>query len=133
MKRGAITLVNLYNAETFNNTVTLNITAQTSPWDGISAANASALTKRTMVQRIISLVGNTLDSTQGSAGKLREMAAAAMKLAPARPWLKKPMFVVPKSVLAQWGRNSYPSSPMRKYFSLESRILPLRVRREFNE
>ena len=64
------------------------------------------------VQRIISSGGNTLLAHKVGAGKTLEMAAAAMKLRELGI-VKKPLFVVPKSLVAQWGvefMNYYPAA-----------------------
>ena len=64
------------------------------------------------VQRIISSGGNTLLAHKVGAGKTLEMAAAAMKLRELG-LVKKPVFVVPKSLVAQWSvefKNYYPAA-----------------------
>ena len=66
------------------------------------------------VQRIISSGGNTLLAHKVGAGKTLEMAAAAMKLRELG-LVKKPVFVVPKSLVAQWGvefKNYYPAAKL---------------------
>lgn len=60
-------------------------------------------------QRIVQSGGNTLLAHCVGAGKTFTMAAAAMKLKELG-LVKKPMFVVPKALSAQWGRE------FRKFF-----------------
>ena len=106
-------LATLYN-EVFNALVTpkydgsnLTVNGQ-NPHFSLRAHQADA------VQRIISSGGNTLLAHKVGAGKTLEMAAAAMKLRELGI-VKKPLFVVPKSLVAQWGvefMNYYPGAKL---------------------
>ena len=106
-------LATLYN-EVFNALVTpkydgsnLTVNGQ-NPHFSLRAHQADA------VQRIISSGGNTLLAHKVGAGKTLEMAAAAMKLRELGI-VKKPLFVVPKSLVAQWGvefMNYYPAAKL---------------------
>ena len=106
-------LTTLYN-EVFNALVTpkydgsnLTVNGQ-NPHFSLRAHQADA------VQRIISSGGNTLLAHKVGAGKTLEMAAAAMKLRELGI-VKKPLFVVPKSLVAQWGvefMNYYPGAKL---------------------
>ena len=106
-------LTTLYN-EVFNALVTpkydgsnLTVNGQ-NPHFSLRAHQADA------VQRIISSGGNTLLAHKVGAGKTLEMAAAAMKLRELGI-VKKPLFVVPKSLVAQWGvefMNYYPAAKL---------------------
>ncbi len=77
--------------------------------NGLNAAFNLRSHQANAVQRIISSGGNTLLAHRVGAGKTLEMAAAAMKLRELGI-VKKPMFVVPKALVAQWGVE------FKKYF-----------------
>ena len=94
-------LATLYN-ETFNSVVTPTYNGDNLTVNGANAMKPLRPHQRNAVQRIISSGGNTLLAHKVGAGKTYEMAAAAMKLKQLG-LVKKPMFAVPKPLVAQWG------------------------------
>ena len=94
-------LVTLYN-ETFNSIVTPKYNGDSLTVNGANALKPLRPHQRNAVQRVISSGGNTLLAHKVGAGKTYEMAAAAMKLKELG-LVKKPLFAVPKSLVAQWG------------------------------
>lgn len=106
------TLSGLYN-EVFNNTVNPQYDGTHLTVDGGNAAKPLRQHQKDVVQRIIMSGGNTLIAHEVGAGKTAEMAAAAMKLRQLGI-VKKPMFIVPKSLVAQWGREFLDFFPTAK-------------------
>ena len=96
-------LVTLYN-ETFNAIVTPKYNGDNLTVNGANAMKPLRPHQRDAVQRVISSGGNTLLAHKVGAGKTYEMAAAAMKLKQLG-LVRKPMFAVPKSLVAQWGQE----------------------------
>ena len=94
-------LATLYN-ETFNSIVTPKYNGENLTVNGANANKPLRPHQRDAVQRVISSGGNTLLAHKVGAGKTYEMAAAAMKLKQLG-LVKKPLFAVPKSLVAQWG------------------------------
>ena len=94
-------LARLYN-ETFNAIVNPKYDGSHLSVNGINADYSLREHQANAVHRIISSGGNTLLAHRVGAGKTLEMAAAAMKMRELGV-IKKPVFVVPKSVVAQWG------------------------------
>lgn len=94
-------LSSLYN-ETFNALATPKYNGANLTVNGLNAEFTLREHQANAVQRIISSGGNTLLAHRVGAGKTLEMAAAAMKLRELGI-VKKPVFVVPKSLVAQWG------------------------------
>lgn len=94
-------LSSLYN-ETFNALVTPKYNGANLTVNGLNAEFTLREHQANAVQRIISSGGNTLLAHRVGAGKTLEMAAAAMKLRELGI-VKKPVFVVPKALVAQWG------------------------------
>lgn len=94
-------LSTLYN-DTFNALVTPKYNGANLTINGLNAEFSLREHQANAVQRIISSGGNTLLAHKVGAGKTLEMAAAAMKLRELGI-VKKPMFVVPKALVAQWG------------------------------
>lgn len=94
-------LASLYN-EVFNSIVTPKYNGENLTVNGANAAKPLREHQKNAVQRIIASGGNTLLAHRVGAGKTYEMAAAAMKLKELG-LVNKPMFVVPKSLVAQWG------------------------------
>ena len=94
-------LARLYN-ETFNAIVNPKYDGSHLSVNGINADYSLRPHQANAVHRIISSGGNTLLAHRVGAGKTLEMAAAAMKMRELGV-IKKPVFVVPKSVVAQWG------------------------------
>ena len=94
-------LTRLYN-EVFNAIVTPRYSGEHLTVDGANASKPLRPHQRDAVQRIISSGGNTLLAHKVGAGKTYEMAAAAMKLRQLG-LVRKPLFAVPKSLVAQWG------------------------------
>ena len=91
----------LYN-ETFNALVPPKYNGDNLQVNGLNPEFQLRAHQANAVQRIISSGGNTLLAHRVGAGKTLEMAAAAMKLRELGI-VKKPAFVVPKNLVAQWG------------------------------
>ena len=91
----------LYN-ETFNALVPPQYNGDNLRVNGLNPEFQLRAHQANAVQRIISSGGNTLLAHKVGAGKTLEMAAAAMKLRELGI-VKKPVFVVPKNLVAQWG------------------------------
>lgn len=91
----------LYN-ETFNALVPPKYNGDNLRVNGLNPEFQLRAHQANAVQRIISSGGNTLLAHKVGAGKTLEMAAAAMKLRELGI-VKKPVFVVPKNLVAQWG------------------------------
>ena len=102
-------LLKLYN-DIFNCLVTPKYDGSNLTVAGSNVEKPLRPHQKDAVQRIISSGGNTLLAHMTGAGKTYTMAAAAMKLKQLGI-VKKPMFVVPKSVLAQWGSEFYDFFP----------------------
>ena len=106
-------LATLYN-EVFNALVTPKYDGSNLTVNGQNPQFSLRQHQADAVQRIISSGGNTLLAHKVGAGKTLEMAAAAMKLRELGI-VKKPLFVVPKSLVAQWGvefMNYYPAAKL---------------------
>ena len=93
----------LYN-ETYNALVTPKYSGASLTVNGLNSAYDLRPHQKDAVARIINSGGNTLLAHRVGAGKTMEMAAAAMKLKQLGV-IKKPMFVVPNNVVAQWGKE----------------------------
>lgn len=93
----------LYN-EQFNCLVNPKYDGSGLTFNGMNAGIQLRPHQKDAVQRIISSGGNTLLAHRVGAGKTFEMAAAAMKLKELG-LVRKPMFAVPKSLVAQWGKE----------------------------
>lgn len=113
-----IDLERLYN-ETFNSIVTPKYNGDNLTVNGANATKPLRPHQRNAVQRIISSGGNTLLAHKVGAGKTYEMAAAAMKLKELG-LIKKPMFTVPKSLVAQWGNEFKDFFPTAKLLVAEA-------------
>ena len=111
-------LATLYN-ETFNSIVTPKYNGDNLTVNGANAMKPLRPHQRDAVQRIISSGGNTLLAHKVGAGKTYEMAAAAMKLKQLG-LVKKPMFAVPKSLVAQWGNEFMDFFPTAKLLVAEA-------------
>ena len=111
-------LTTLYN-ETFNSIVTPKYNGDNLTVNGANAMKPLRPHQRNAVQRIISSGGNTLLAHKVGAGKTYEMAAAAMKLKQLG-LVKKPMFAVPKSLVAQWGNEFMDFFPTAKLLVAEA-------------
>lgn len=106
-------LSKLYN-ETFNALVNPKYSGENLTVNGLNPEFDLREHQSNAVQRIISSGGNTLLAHRVGAGKTLEMASAAMKLRELGI-VKKPMFVVPKSLVAQWGnefKSYFPASKL---------------------
>lgn len=106
-----ILLARLYN-EIFNALVNPKYDGSHLSVNGINADYSLRPHQADAVHRIIASGGNTLLAHRVGAGKTLEMAAAAMKMRELGV-IKKPVFVVPKSVVAQWGvefHNYFPAA-----------------------
>lgn len=110
------TLARLYN-DTFNNYVTPQYDGSNLTVNGSNAEKPLRPHQKNAVQRIINSGGNTLLAHKVGAGKTYEMAAAAMKMRQLGI-VKKPMFVVPKSLVSQWGREFLDFFPAAKILVL---------------
>ena len=93
----------LYN-ETYNALVAPKYSGASLTVNGLNSEYALRDHQKDAVARIINSGGNTLLAHRVGAGKTMEMAAAAMKLKQLGV-IKKPMFVVPNNVVAQWGKE----------------------------
>ena len=93
----------LYN-ETYNALVTPKYSGASLTVNGLNSTYELRPHQKDAVARIINSGGNTLLAHRVGAGKTMEMAAAAMKLKQLGV-IKKPMFVVPNNVVAQWGNE----------------------------
>ena len=111
-------LATLYN-ETFNSVVTPKYNGDNLTVNGANANKPLRPHQRNAVQRVISSGGNTLLAHKVGAGKTYEMAAAAMKLKELG-LVKKPMFAVPKSLVAQWGNEFMDFFPTAKLLVAEA-------------
>lgn len=107
----------LYN-ETYNNLVTPKYDGSTLTVNGLRAGWSLKPHQADAVQRIVSSGGNTLLAHRVGAGKTMEMAAAAMKLKELGI-VQKPMFTVPKSLVAQWGKEFTSYFPAAKLLVAE--------------
>ena len=106
-------LATLYN-EVFNALVTPKYDGSNLTVNGQNPHFSLRQHQADAVQRIISSGGNTLLAHKVGAGKTLEMAAAAMKLRELGI-VKKPLFVVPKALVAQWGvefMNYFPAAKL---------------------
>ena len=119
-------LAKLYN-ETYNALANPKYDGSSLTVNGLNATFSLREHQANAVKRIIASGGNTLLAHRVGAGKTLEMAAAAMKLRELGI-VKKPVFAVPKSLVAQWGVefNSYfPAAKLLvaddKSFSKENR------------
>ena len=104
-------LAKLYN-ETFNALVNPKYDGANLSVNGINPMFNLMEHQANAVHRVIASGGNTLLAHRVGAGKTLEMAAAAMKMRELGI-VKKPVFVVPKSVVAQWGvefSNYFPAA-----------------------
>ena len=111
-------LETLYN-EVFNSVVTPKYNGDNLTVNGANALKPLRPHQRNAVQRVISSGGNTLLAHKVGAGKTYEMAAAAMKLKELG-LVKKPMFAVPKSLVAQWGNEFIDFFPTAKLLVAEA-------------
>ena len=111
-------LATLYN-ETFNSIVTPKYNGDNLTVNGANAMKPLRPHQRNAVQRVISSGGNTLLAHKVGAGKTYEMAAAAMKLKELG-LVKKPLFAVPKSLVAQWGTEFIDFFPTAKLLVAEA-------------
>ena len=111
-------LATLYN-EVFNSVVTPKYNGKNLTVNGMNAEKSLRPHQKDAVQRVISSGGNTLLAHKVGAGKTYEMAAAAMKLKELG-LVKKPMFAVPKSLVAQWGKEFLDIFPTAKLLVAEA-------------
>lgn len=105
-------LAKLYN-ETYNALATPKYDGKDLTVNGLNAMYSLREHQATAVKRIIASGGNTLLAHRVGAGKTLEMAAAAMKLRELGI-VKKPIFAVPKSLVAQWGVEFHSYFPAAK-------------------
>lgn len=119
-------LAKLYN-ETYNALANPKYDGSSLTVNGLNATFSLREHQANAVKRIISSGGNTLLAHRVGAGKTLEMAAAAMKLRELGI-VKKPVFAVPKSLVAQWGvefSSYFPAAKLLvaddKSFSKENR------------
>lgn len=107
----------LYN-EVFNNMVTPHYDGSHLTVNGMNSVKPMRPHQLDAVQRIINSGGNTLLAHRVGAGKTYEMAAAAMKLRQLGI-VKKPLFIVPKNLVAQWSNEFLSYFPTAKIQALE--------------
>lgn len=119
-------LAKLYN-ETYNALANPKYDGSSLTVNGLNASFSLREHQANAVKRIIASGGNTLLAHRVGAGKTLEMAAAAMKLRELGI-VKKPVFAVPKSLVAQWGvefSSYFPAAKLLvaddKSFSKENR------------
>lgn len=105
-------LSKLYN-ETFNAIVPPLYDGKNITVNGLNADFSLREHQANVVQRIIMSGGNTLIAHKVGAGKTLEMAAAAMKMRETGI-VKKPLFIVPKSLVSQWGTEFQSYFPAAK-------------------
>ena len=105
-------LSRLYN-DVFNSIVTPKYNGNNLPVNGTNPEKPLRPHQRDAVERIIMSGGNTLLAHKVGAGKTYEMAAAAMKLRELGI-AKKPMIIVPKALVAQWGKEFLSFFPAAK-------------------
>ena len=110
-------LSGLYN-EVFNNMVTPHYDGSHLTVNGMNSVKPMRPHQLDAVQRIINSGGNTLLAHRVGAGKTYEMAAAAMKLRQLGI-VKKPLFIVPKNLVAQWSNEFLSYFPTAKIQALE--------------
>lgn len=111
-------LATLYN-EVFNSIVTPKYNGENLTVNGLVSWATLRPHQKDAVQRVISSGGNTLLAHKVGAGKTLEMAASAMKLRELG-LIKKPMFAVPKSLVAQWGKEFHDFFPTAKLLVAEA-------------
>lgn len=109
----------LYN-DLFNNTVTPKYDGSHLTVNGSNPNIKMLPHQKNAVQRIINSGGNTLLAHRVGAGKTYEMAAAAMKLRQLGI-VKKPLFAVPKHLVAQWGNEFLSYFPAAKILVLDQK------------
>lgn len=119
-------LSKLYN-ETYNALANPKYDGSSLTVNGLNATFSLREHQANAVKRIIASGGNTLLAHRVGAGKTLEMASAAMKLRELGI-VKKPVFAVPKSLVAQWGvefSSYFPAAKLLvaddKSFSKENR------------
>ena len=122
-------LSRLYN-DVFNNTVTPKYDGSKLTVNGSNAEKGMYPHQKDVVQRIINSGGNTLIAHKVGAGKTYEMSAAAMKLRQLGI-VKKPVFVVPKSLVSQWGREFLDFFPAAKILVLPEKAFTAENRKIF--
>lgn len=122
-------LARLYN-DVFNNTVTPKYDGSNLTVNGSNAEKGMYPHQKDVVQRIINSGGNTLIAHKVGAGKTYEMSAAAMKLRQLGI-VKKPVFVVPKSLVSQWGREFLDFFPAAKILVLPEKAFTAENRKIF--
>lgn len=105
-------LQQLYN-DTYNALVTPKYSGENLTINGLNPTYTMRPHQADAVQRIISSGGNTLLAHKVGAGKTLEMAAAAMKLRELGI-VSKPVFAVPKTLVAQWGSEFQSYFPTAK-------------------
>lgn len=110
-------LSRLYN-DVFNSIVTPKYNGDNLTVNGTNPEKPLRPHQRDAVERIIMSGGNTLLAHKVGAGKTYEMAAAAMKLRELGI-AKKPMFIVPKALVAQWGKEFNSFFPASKLLVAE--------------
>lgn len=122
-------LQTLYN-DIFNNSVTPHYDGSNLTVNGANAQKPLRPHQKDVVWRIVVSGGNTLIAHRVGAGKTYEMAAAAMKLRQLGI-VRKPVFVVPKSLVAQWGNEFLDFFPAAKVLVLDEKAFTAQNRKEF--
>lgn len=124
-----VDLVRLYN-DVFNNTVTPKYDGSTLTVDGANAEKPLREHQRNAVYRAVVSGRPILLAHRVGAGKTYEMAATAMKLRQLGI-VKKPTFVVPKSLVSQWGREFQDFFPAAKTLVLRDTDFNAKNRKTF--
>lgn len=105
-------LERLYN-DKYNDQIEPAVDGDALTIDGLNPTIKLNPHQRNVIQRAVAFGGNLLIAHGVGAGKTAEMAGIAMKLKQLGI-LRKPMFVVPKSVVAQWGKEFLKFFPAAK-------------------
>ena len=122
-------LAKLYN-ETYNAMANPKYDGSNLTVNGLNATFSLREHQANAVKRIIASGGNTLLAHRVGAGKTLEMAAAAMKLRELGI-VKKPVFAVPKSLVAQWGVEFHSYFPAAKLLVADDKSFSKENRKVF--
>lgn len=122
-------LETLYN-DKYNAIVTPDYDGSSLTIAGANADKQLRPHQKNVVHRIVQGGGNTLIAHCVGAGKTAEMAGAAMKLRQLGI-VQKPVFVVPKALVGQWGREFLDFFPAAKILVLSESDFNAKNRKEF--
>ena len=122
-------LETLYN-DKYNAIVTPDYDGSSLTIAGANADKQLRPHQKNVVHRIVQGGGNTLIAHCVGAGKTAEMAGAAMKLRQLGI-VQKPVFVVPKALVGQWGKEFLDFFPAAKILVLSENDFNAKNRKEF--